>query len=198
MTKKDQPAKIREALEAASRGMLCDCKTTECTGLFPASKCALRVAQSLAALDDGCSACDGEGEIYVGSSVPDDEGFDQCPVCQGSGKQPDNGEIAERTRKAQELEGDLMAMTFERDQWKERVSLDDGWIAVTGERVTSIEWPPKKYLIAYHDDRDGKKHVREATLIKGEFYIGQGSRMERILPYKYCELPPPPKDKSDG
>ena len=36
-----------------------------------------------------CPDCEGDGEIYIGPSmVPDDEGFETCSLCSGSGKFP--------------------------------------------------------------------------------------------------------------
>lgn len=42
-----------------------------------------------------CKGCDGEGEVHTGSSVPGDEGFETCLVCDGKKTQPTNEEIIE-------------------------------------------------------------------------------------------------------
>lgn len=33
-----------------------------------------------------CPDCHGDGEYYRGSSVPDDEGYEECRLCNGEGK----------------------------------------------------------------------------------------------------------------
>jgi len=44
-------------------------------------------------MDPKCTGCDGEGEVSSGSSVPDDDGFTTCMVCDGKKTQPTNEEI---------------------------------------------------------------------------------------------------------
>lgn len=41
-----------------------------------------------------CPTCDGEGEVYSPTSVPDSEPWDICQVCNGTGKLPTPEEIA--------------------------------------------------------------------------------------------------------
>lgn len=53
-----------------------------------------------------CPMCEGDGEIYVGSSVPDDEGYDQCGCCGGSGEMPTPEQISDLRIKLQACKGD--------------------------------------------------------------------------------------------
>jgi hypothetical protein len=46
-------------------------------------------------LGEPCPDCNGEGHVYVGSSIPDDEGYDTCPTCNGKGKLPTAEELQE-------------------------------------------------------------------------------------------------------
>lgn len=67
-----------------------------------------------------CPRCDGEGEVYIGSAVPDDEGYERCLTCGGSGKLPTPAQIADLRTELLKALGDLQAAEFQVQEWKAR------------------------------------------------------------------------------
>ncbi|HYE96494.1 MAG TPA: hypothetical protein VD962_09825 [Rubricoccaceae bacterium] len=63
-----------------------------------------------------CPVCDGDGEVYVGTSVPDCEPVETCECCNGSGFLPTPEEIIELRRDAICAAGDLKAAEWERKE----------------------------------------------------------------------------------
>lgn len=62
-----------------------------------------------------CPTCEGDMEVHVSTSVPGDDGFVTCPTCGGTGTMPTPAEITELRERCWRAEGDLQAMTDERD-----------------------------------------------------------------------------------
>lgn len=67
-----------------------------------------------------CPGCDGDGEVYVGSSCPDDEGYDECVTCGGAGKLPTLDELREIRQRLGSAEADVFVLKLELRRWKER------------------------------------------------------------------------------
>lgn len=65
-----------------------------------------------------CPLCD-NGEVYRGSSIPDDDGWETCMCCNGTGEMPTAEKIAELRGKYMAAVGDLQATEYELQQYKE-------------------------------------------------------------------------------
>jgi NTP pyrophosphatase (non-canonical NTP hydrolase) len=110
--------------------------------------------QKIKALTARCPICKGEREVYVGSSCPDDEGFELCPACGGTGKLPTPEEIAALRRESQRMEGDLQAAEGELAMWKEQFGAN----ALGVEQNVTAIGPGAARLSAWIDASYGEIH----------------------------------------
>jgi hypothetical protein len=62
-----------------------------------------------------CHKCKGAGEVFVGQIGPDDEGYDSCNLCNGTGVQPTDEEIVELRARAESAEFLLHATERSKD-----------------------------------------------------------------------------------
>ena len=78
-----------------------------------------------------CEACDGEGEIYVGSSFLGDEDYRICWTCYGTGKKPTSTEIASLRQNYEAIcLGDLPAAKIRQQEAEASLAAAMDWIRV--------------------------------------------------------------------
>jgi hypothetical protein len=72
-------------------------------------------------LGDICPDCDGEGEVFVGISIPDSEGYDTCQTCNGKKRLPTVEELRKMHMDAIDLHADVSRLKDELQQYKGRL-----------------------------------------------------------------------------
>jgi hypothetical protein len=112
-------------------------------------------------LGEECPDCE-EGEIYKGSSFPDDDGYDSCLTCDGKGVLPTPEELQKFRIKYMEICLECQTAIDELAQWKARAGkLEEAlkFYAEPGEDFKNDfdEWPPF-----------GKKPGKKARMVLSE------------------------------
>lgn len=74
--------------------------------------------------DQTCKMCDGGGELHVGSSFPDDDGFTTCDTCDGTGITPTAQQIAALRQDYWRVSGDARVDAHDLEQCREQLATE--------------------------------------------------------------------------
>lgn len=131
-----------------------------------------------------CPDCEGDGEVYVGSSVPDDEGYEPCSPCGGSGRLPTLEELREIRRGFEEAQADCAVAELWTQQWKKRA---EGLMKERGQVMTDDLGKLALRELLEEMQRHPRDDARVADLAESYRMAVEDSEFDRECECRECD-----------